>query len=554
MMAKQVLTFSPPTKAAEGEAAVETLLLQPFAKPPQVTFENVPANRDAVRQLRVLNTTNVEQLVTLGVPQGKGFTADTEVFKVLPGQSQMVTFTWKPDEKDTAARVAVSVSTDKGVRSRFVLLGTVRQEARPRINKKGAPRSSILTSSQKPNLTPGPPKKDLAKLPKNALPNAVQLTGKAAATPRITVPLEFKTRAKKRTGCENARNATAQSTAPIRQASSSSCASSTRPRADDQRFCRPRQTAPNKPTNNACPRTRAAQAVVSLAAHASHKFEEKKPQTETVSSEGIRRETFIGGINIPENVNHLSDGSHGHVGADQVQQFVPVAGVFNDMSLPNESGDLKLQGETFCRGPNSHLQTTVNATFEDSLEPRSTAFEDSLKVETKDSANLEEAVRIGEGSNPAQNDTFELDLSARMEMLYEQINERQASSGARENATDCGGPEQLDTSAYLLSLYDELCETKSKALLYSPSLVDKAFPEAMLHERRCSSPKLLENAVRDDSLEDLIQRLELGVCDGSLLRMTQTCADGASVDGHSCIEDSLSVDVSGILGKPGNES
>ncbi|KAH7944011.1 hypothetical protein HPB52_014286 [Rhipicephalus sanguineus] len=138
MMAKRVFILSPPTKAVEGEAAVETMLLQLFAKPPQVTFENVPAKRDAVRLLRVLNTTNAEQVVTLSVPHGKGFTADTEAFKLLPGQSQMVTFTWKPDEKDTAARVAVSVSTDKGIKSRIVLLGTVRQEARPRINKASA--------------------------------------------------------------------------------------------------------------------------------------------------------------------------------------------------------------------------------------------------------------------------------------------------------------------------------------------------------------------------------------------------------------------------------
>lgn len=115
-----------------------------------------------MRLLRVLNTTNAEQVVTLSVPRGKGFTADTEAFKVLSGQSQMVTFTWKPDEKDTAARVAVLVSTDKGIKSRLVLLGTVRQEARPRINKEGVPGSGILTSSQKPKLTTGPLKKGYA--------------------------------------------------------------------------------------------------------------------------------------------------------------------------------------------------------------------------------------------------------------------------------------------------------------------------------------------------------------------------------------------------------
>ncbi|XP_075725312.1 uncharacterized protein LOC119179212 isoform X1 [Rhipicephalus microplus] len=555
MMAKQVLTFSPPTKPVEGEAVVETLLLQPFAKPPQVTFENVVANRDAVRQLRILNTTSAEQRVMLGVPRGKGFTSDTETFTVRPGQSQMVTFTWKPDEKATAARVAVSVSTDKGVRSQFVLLGTVRQEVHLRINKKGVPRSSILTTSQKPNQTPGPAKKDM---PKKVAPNAAQPTRKPTGPPRITVPVEFKTRPKKRTGCENTRNTTTQPTAPVRQASSSSSACGARPKANSQRYCPPRRTAQNKPTSNACPRNRAAQAGVSLASDPTPKPEEEKPPTEAVSSEGIRRETFSGGFDILETMSPSSEGSHSRVEAVQAQQPLPTAGALVDRFLPNESGDSKIQGDMPCTGANSHLQATVNATFEDSLEPRSAAFEDSLKVEAKDSAkdsaNLNDAICIVEESGLAQNDTFELDLSARMEMLYQQIIEKQHSSGARENTADSAGQEQLDTSAYLLSLYNELCESKSKALLCSPSLVDKAFPEAMLQERRCSSPKLPENSGQDNSLEDLIQRLELDACDNPLRRVTQTRNEGASFDEHACIEDSLSADLSGILGKPGNAS
>ncbi|KAL1454748.1 hypothetical protein MTO96_027767 [Rhipicephalus appendiculatus] len=375
--------------------------------------------------------------------------------------------------------------------------------------------------------------------------------GKLLVPPRITVPVEFKTRPKKRTGCENTRKATTQSNAPIRQASSSTSASSTRPKADSQRFCAPRWT---KPTNKGCPSTRAAQAGASVASHPAPKPEEEKPETETVSSEGIRRETFSGGIDIPTATNLLSDGSHSHVGAVQAEQSLPGTGDFSDVSLPNKPGDLKLQGEMSCTGANSHLQLTVNATFEDSLEPRSAAFEDCLKVETKDSANLEDAFCIGEESDPAQNDTFELDLSARMAMLYQQIIEKQASDSTQENVTDGAGPEPLDTSAYLLSLYDELCETKSKALLYSPSLVDKAFPEAMLHKRRCSSPKFPDDAGRDNSLEDLIQQLELGTCDESLQRMTQAYGDGVSFDAHSCVEDSLSADVSGIPGKAGNAS
>ncbi|KAL3184062.1 hypothetical protein MRX96_006173 [Rhipicephalus microplus] len=185
MMAKHMLTFSPPLKPVEGEALVETLLLPPFAKPPQVTFANVVANREGVCHLSILNANNAEQLLVLGVARGEGFATDTEAFKVLSGQLTMVTFAGKPDGKDTAARVAVLVSTDKKVRSQSVLLRAVRQEAQVRINKKVVPRSRILISSQKPNPIPEPPKKDM---PKKAAPNAVQPTRKPTGPPKDHCP------------------------------------------------------------------------------------------------------------------------------------------------------------------------------------------------------------------------------------------------------------------------------------------------------------------------------------------------------------------------------
>ncbi|KAL1423986.1 hypothetical protein MTO96_020585 [Rhipicephalus appendiculatus] len=68
------LTFSPPTKVVEGEASVDTLLLQPFVGLPQVTFENVAAKHEAPRLLRVRNMANTEQASRQGVPRDKDFT------------------------------------------------------------------------------------------------------------------------------------------------------------------------------------------------------------------------------------------------------------------------------------------------------------------------------------------------------------------------------------------------------------------------------------------------------------------------------------------------
>ncbi|KAH6941157.1 hypothetical protein HPB50_014456 [Hyalomma asiaticum] len=94
-----------------------------------------------------------------------------------------------------------------------------------------------------------------------------------------------------------------------------------------------------------------------------------------------------------------------------------------------------------------------------------------------------------------------------MDMLYEQLTREQCSRGAHE-ITNNSSQEQLNMSAYLESLYNEMCEEKSKELLRSPSLVNQV-PEARMCERRCSSPKFLDEAGQEKFLEDLTQKLEL---------------------------------------------
>ncbi|XP_037571464.1 uncharacterized protein LOC119453491 isoform X1 [Dermacentor silvarum] len=557
MAKQQVLTFSPPTKEVESEAVVEVLLLQPFAKPPQVTFENVAAKREAVRQLRIMNTTNTDQLVTLSVPRDKGFSADADVFKVAPGQQQLVTFVWKPDGTETATRVGVSVSTDKGYKGRLVLLGTLRQEARPR--KKQVPRSSVLTSSQKPNLTSGPYRKVPIPPAKKAAPNPAQGTRKAVAPTRITVPVDFKTRSNKRTACdENTCNATVESTPLHKQTLPSLPESNGHLSTDNQHesSCPAEQTALSTPADSGCLASDSAQTVVSPVVHPAHKSEDLMHRTATVCPEEVRRETFVCGIGSPKATSSVSKDSHGHVSDDHAHTL-PGTGA-------SECGDLKLWAETIYSevetGSSIPHQTTVNAAFEDSLEPISTATicatihtrdtccQDNLNLATRDSASLE-AVHVED--DPGQNDTFELDLSARMDMLYQQIIENQLSDGAQANASD--SHEQLNMSAHLSSIYNELCEEKSKELLHSRPVLSKTVTEETFSDRRFSSPKRPDEADKqDNSLENLIRELELGSSDGSLLGMMQQCSGDALFNGHVNIEDYFPADVSSIRGKPGD--
>lgn len=128
-MANKLLTFSPPAKAAEPAVEEAVLLLQPFSEAPQINFERVPVGREAVRQLRVINPSQSEHMVTLsGALSQKGFSVDAQVFKVLPGQHHLVTFAWKPDGKEAASRVALTVTSHKGFKGRCVLLGTVKSQ------------------------------------------------------------------------------------------------------------------------------------------------------------------------------------------------------------------------------------------------------------------------------------------------------------------------------------------------------------------------------------------------------------------------------------------
>ncbi|XP_065312088.1 uncharacterized protein [Dermacentor albipictus] len=549
-MARQVLTFSPPTKQVESEAAaVEVLLLQPFAKPPQVTFENVAARREAVRQLLILNTTNTEQLVTLSVPRDKGFSADADIFKLAPGQQQRVTFVWKPDGKEPATRVGVSVSTDKGYRGRLILLGTLRQETLPR--KKQVPRSSILTSSQKPNLTSGPARNVPAQPAKKAAATSrAQCTKKAVVPARITVPVEFKTRSKKRTACENTCSESVKSTPLQKQTLSSLSESNGCLRSDNQHesCCPVEQTALNTLADSGCLGTDDAQTGVSPAAHPYCKSEDVTTQTETICPD-VRRETFSGEINSPKTTISVSEDSRDHVSADHAHSL-PGTGAISASQYAGECGNLKLQVETVYTevksGHSLPLESSVNAAFNESLEPVSTTFEDSLNLATLDSASLE-AVNASE-ANSSQNNTFELDLSARMDMLYQQIANR-PSDGAQENASD--SHEQLNVSAYLSSLYNEMCEEKSKELLCSLPVLSKTLTEETLSERRSSSPKrLCEVDKQDNSLENLLRELELGASGDSLLGTMQQCGGNALFDGHVNIEDYFPADVSSIRAKP----
>lgn len=363
------------------------------------------------------------------------------------------------------------------------------------------PKPSVLTSSQKLNLTSGLP--GLMQSAKKTAPEPLKAPKKATPA-RITVPVEFKNRSKKHTTCENSACKSVKSTPVVKQASSRSAVSGNRLRSDGQmkNSC-PAMTAPLAPNNNGCPETDDAE--TSLSVCLAHKPEELL-ETGTVPQEGVRRETFISGINVPETTSHVPEDSHGHVIVDHNHQCLLGTGAALDIGLPNGSGDVKVQADKSLKELqmeiSRELQTTASASAECCRESVNATFEDSLDAGTKDLAGC-----IDNEADPAQNDTFELDLSARMDMLYEQLIREQSSQGAHEITTN-SSQEQLNMSAYLKSLYDEMCEEKSKELLRSPSLVNQV-PEARMCERRCSSPKFLDEADQDKFLEDLAQELEL---------------------------------------------
>lgn len=190
MAAGRVLVFSPPKKPGEPKVEVAVLQLQPFADAPQISFEEVPRGREAVRQLRVVNPAASEHVVTLrGALGQKGFAADRETFTVPPRGEQTVSFSWRPDGKDQASRAVLTVTSDKGFRGRCVLLGTVKPQPAKPVLKSPAPKKlpapKILTASQRLNVV------------RTAAPT--KPCSKGCATPvKLTVPKEFTMHSKKR--------------------------------------------------------------------------------------------------------------------------------------------------------------------------------------------------------------------------------------------------------------------------------------------------------------------------------------------------------------------
>lgn len=189
---EKVLVFSPPRKPEEPRVEVAVLRLQPFSDAPQVSFEEVPVGREAVRQLRVLNPTSSEHVVRLCGPLGqRGFSADRETFAVPPSEERTVSFTWKPDGKDRSSRAVLTVTSDGGFRGRCVLLGTVKpppakpvlKPPKPSPAPKKLPVPKVLMALQRLNVM-------------RTAPAAKKPCPRAAVPVKVTVPEESKTHSK----------------------------------------------------------------------------------------------------------------------------------------------------------------------------------------------------------------------------------------------------------------------------------------------------------------------------------------------------------------------
>lgn len=523
-MAGKLLVFSPPSKVVEGRAAeVPVLLLQPFGKPPQVTFEQIPVGREAVRQLKVLNTSNTDHIVTLGdTLRAKGFRADPEVFKLLPGQSQLVSLFWKPDGNEPSSRLAVPVSTDKGYKGRFVLLGTVREEPKPlKPPRKNPVKSSILTISQKQNLSSRATTS--AQTPRKANSTPAQVCKKAVPPIRVTIPKEFKSSANKNAGREN-RTSKVSASAQVSKKSA---------------------TTISEPCKKAVPPVRA-----------------------TVPKSFASRPNKNATSNRPASITcdpHIAGDAESLLGG----------GTFSVVPASNTSGDLdplkpatcteEIRRETFvCGAP--ILEATANITVEDSLKTANTAFENSLEMpknyfedslepgKLANSTAVDAAATVNnseEHSDSGNNDTFELDLSARMEMLYQQIIEKQSCANSqKEVPTTTSAVHKQMSAEQAKPLLCTPQEAENEGSLWPPQL------QAISNEQRSSSPKCPAKASKEDSLpdiENLLAELELNAgrdprcsVNDSLLEMIENYGSTELFEDHVRVEDFFPSDVSSI--------
>lgn len=126
------MVFSPPSKqpnvAKASTSNVEVLLLQPFARTPQLCFEDVPVGAEASRYVKVRNVLDTASTVFIErVPRDKGFAVDPEVFRLTPGTEQLVNFLWKPADDGASCRSTVSVRSSQGYKGMLVLLATVKK-------------------------------------------------------------------------------------------------------------------------------------------------------------------------------------------------------------------------------------------------------------------------------------------------------------------------------------------------------------------------------------------------------------------------------------------
>lgn len=255
------------------------------------------------------------------------------------------------------------------------------------------------------------------------------------------------------------------------------------------------------------------------------------------------------------------------------------------------SGDVLMRAST-CKpkvAVSDSAENALEAREELAIEPASNVFEDSLEVEDlADSATSKSSILNQDVSRQGQNDTFELDLSVRMERLYQNVLEKKSSDDTPEPTSE------LDLSAHLMALYEEIQERKSKQHAPSPVQVsgEQSLPEAGHFEKQnarralpgsCAAQTSLEGSPlfkmlvsehllssprrvsRDGSplpdIQDILDELELcleqpqdGADAGSLLEMMDKYGSGELLDEHVPVEDFFPSDISSINGPPGNST
>ncbi|CAN7990431.1 unnamed protein product [Ixodes hexagonus] len=179
----RAMTFSPPSKRDDTAvktvaAPTEVLLLQPFSRPPQLCFEDIPVGTEASRLLKVCNASGIVQTVFIErVPVDKGFAVDAQVFKVAPRGHQILNVTWKPTDNAASCRVTVNVRSDQGYKGGLVLLATVKKSVTRASRQAVKSRTKVLAQSQQLNVLPSA---------KKAAP-ALTHTKKR----NVTIPVEF---------------------------------------------------------------------------------------------------------------------------------------------------------------------------------------------------------------------------------------------------------------------------------------------------------------------------------------------------------------------------